>query len=178
VTTRILGGLPSLRTNRAFGAIRRSIARGHKVGFRVVHFSVMGNHVHLLVEALNKEALAAGMKGLKVRIARALNRTWQRKGTVFAERYHARELSTPRETRHGLSYCLNNYRRHQSQVRRTMPDGWLDPRSSARQFDGWNRDVATEPGVVVPAQSWLLRSGWRRAGGALDPNAVPGPGPQ
>jgi hypothetical protein len=39
--------------------------------FRVVHFAVQDDHVHLLVEADDNVALARGMIGLTVRLARA-----------------------------------------------------------------------------------------------------------
>ncbi len=179
VTTRLLAGLPSLRGRREFAVVRRSIGRGHKRDFAVVHFSVMRNHVHLIVEALDKLALAAGMKGLKGRITKALNRLWsrgarRRNGTVFAERFHARPWSTPREVRHGLSYVLNNFRRHERQQGRGVPGRWVDPCSSARQFEGWRRNVRREAGVVEAAKTWLLSDGWRNAGGCLDVHATPG----
>ena len=159
--------------------MRRSIGRGHKPDFAVVHFSVMRNHVHLIVEARDKAALAAGMKGLKGRITKALNRLWsrggrRRKGTVFAERFHARPLCTPREVRNGLSYVLNNFRRHERAEGRGVPGRWVDPCSSGRQFDGWRQNVRREGGVVEAAKTWLLSAGWRRAGGRLDVHAIPG----
>jgi hypothetical protein len=45
----VLVGLPSLRSAQAFAAIETSIARAHKPGFRVVHFSVMRTHVRSLL---------------------------------------------------------------------------------------------------------------------------------
>ncbi|MEO6595642.1 MAG: hypothetical protein ABIP94_12890 [Planctomycetota bacterium] len=47
--------------------------------------------------------LARGLLGLAIRIARCLNKLWQRKGKVFADRYHDRILKTPRKTRTGCS---------------------------------------------------------------------------
>jgi hypothetical protein len=38
-----------------------------------VHFSVQGNHVHLLVEAGSRSALVRGLQGLAIRMARAVN---------------------------------------------------------------------------------------------------------
>ncbi|HKO91462.1 MAG TPA: hypothetical protein VJU61_09940, partial [Polyangiaceae bacterium] len=73
---------------------------------RIVHYSIQSNHVHLLVEADDRRALTAGLRGLFVRIAGALNRLWQRRGGVFADRFHERELRTPREVRNSLLYVL------------------------------------------------------------------------
>jgi hypothetical protein len=99
------------------------------------------------------------MQGLLVRIARALNRLWARKGSVFSDRYHARQLRTPHEVRRALVYVLNNARRH------GLPIPGIDLFSSGRWFDGWSRkSVFASRGPAATAQSWLLRVGWRLHG--------------
>lgn len=173
---RFLAGLPALRRGREFRAIRSAIAAARRVGFAVVHFSVMTNHVHLIVEAHDVRELSRGMQGLKISITKRLNRIWGRRGTAFSERYHACELATPTQTRNTLVYVLNNARKHAAERGRTLPRRWVDPYSSARQFDGWRQQVRVEPGVVVPAATWLLRAGWRRRG-LLDAHAIPTKGP-
>jgi hypothetical protein len=77
-----------------------------------VHYSVQGNHLHLLVEAEDRRALSRGMKGLGVRIARGLNRVMGRRGAVLDDRYHGHVLKTPTEVRHARQYLLQNARRH------------------------------------------------------------------
>jgi hypothetical protein len=112
------------------------------------------------------------MKGLKTRVTSRLNRLWSRKGTIFAERYHAREITTPREARDVLLYVLGNARKHAAERGRRLSARWVDPCSSARQFDGWRQRVRLEPGVVAAARTWLLRVAWRRHG-LLDAHAIP-----
>ena len=51
----------------------------------------------MIVEAPDMESLWRAMKGLEVRMARALNKVLRRKGTVFADRFHAHVLKTPTE---------------------------------------------------------------------------------
>jgi len=113
------------------------------------------------------DALSRALQGLCVRIARGLNAVLGRCGAVFADRHHFRLLKTPREVRNALLYVLQNARRHtQRDPDRILDPTWVDPRSSARWFDGW-RDLEPEDGgdrVVAPAQSWLLTTGWRRHG--------------
>ena len=167
VTAKLARGLPSLRRGAARELTWRALdAAKAKFGVRVVHFSLQSNHLHLIVEARDERALGMAMKGLCVRIARALNRLLKRRGRVFADRYHARPLRTPREVRYALGYTLNNARKHGVRV-----EG-LDPCSSALAFDGWRergaralaaRADAAHPPVTAP-RSWLLRSGWRRHG--------------
>jgi REP element-mobilizing transposase RayT len=173
-----VAGLPVLRRREAFKAVRRAIRQAHREDFAVVHFAVMTNHVHLIVEAQDRHALARGMQGLKISIAKRLNHLWGRKGTPFTERYHAREIATPTQARNTLQYVLCNARKHAAQRGERLPARWVDPFSSARQFDGWRQSVRLEPGVVAPAGCWLLRAGWRRRGENIDAHTVPsGPAP-
>jgi len=52
---------------------------------RLCHFSVQYDHLHLRVEAANREALSQALHALAIRIARAINRVLGRKGCVFAD---------------------------------------------------------------------------------------------
>jgi len=176
VTLRLAQGLPQLRRARAFEVVQRAIAAGHREGFVIVQFSVMNNHVHFIAEADDNNQLTRGLQRLKIRMARQLNGLWRRSGTVFEERYSAQDLTTPTRMRDALTYVLCNARKHAAQGGRAMPRGWVDPFSSARQFDGWRQKVRREDGVVAPARSWLLRKGWRKRG-LLDTHAIPPKGP-
>ena len=115
----------------------------------MVHFSVQGNHVHLIVEAPDAVQLGRAMKGLEVRMARALNKVMRRSGPVFSDRYHAHLLRSPRETRFAVRYVLENHAVHALRERRPPPSG-VDPLCS----DAW-RDRA--PPLTAHAQWWLLR---------------------
>ena len=48
--------------------------------FRVTNFSVMSNHVHLICEADGRRALAKGLQGLFIRMAKGLNWYMKRRG--------------------------------------------------------------------------------------------------
>jgi REP element-mobilizing transposase RayT len=77
--------------------------------FRVTHFSIQGDHLHLVVEAGSKRSLSRGMQGLKIRMAKRLNRALGRPtGTIFGDRYHARALTTPTSVRVAIRYVLKN----------------------------------------------------------------------
>lgn len=153
--------LRCLRTARVFPAVRRALAASSRADFRVVHFSVQDNHVHLLTEAAHTRALASGIRGLAIRLARAVNRAIGRRGAVWDGRYHARALRTPREVRHALVYVLMNVRKHREVGTE------IDPCSSAAWFDGWHAPPAAQASGVRPvavARTWLARVGWRRYG--------------
>ena len=161
VTWRIAADLPNLRRPELMAVLREALEAGkERFGFRLVQFSVQANHLHLIVEAEDQAALSRGMRALGVRIARSLNRTLGRSGSVFADRYHARQLSTPSEVRNALRYVLNNALRH------GLSGALPDPCSSGPAFDGWrDRFVHELPWAPVCApRTWLLRVGWRRLG--------------
>ena len=80
-----------------------------------MHYSVQGNHVHLLVEANDEKALSKGMNGLGTRIARRLNRVMGRRGKVLDDRYHGHILRTPTEVRRARAYLLGNAEKHYGQ---------------------------------------------------------------
>ena len=101
--------------------------------FRVVHFSVQSNHVHLVVEASDKRALAAGMRSVAIRIARYVNQLLTRRGRLWADRWHGRALTSPRAVRNTLVYVLANFRKHTNAA---VPPG-IDAFSSAVRFDGF-----------------------------------------
>lgn len=176
VTLRVRPGIPSLRTVPIVRAIERTFSPAcARPGFRLVHYSLQGNHAHLIVEARDRRSLACGMKAITGRIARAVNRVARRRGRVFADRYHLRLLPTPREVRNALRYVLLNARHHLRPERlahRTAAS--FDPASSAHWFDGWTCTAPppSMPRPVARAKTWLLRMGWRRHG-LLDPADVP-----
>ena len=176
VTIRAVPGLPSLRSARVFGAIRRTIARASVDRFRVIHFSIQQDHGHFIVEGDEARRARGGMHGLAIRLALAVNRALgRRKGKVVGDRYHVRPLTTPRRMRTSMVYVLLNFRKHLN-----APPG-IDPRSSGRHFSGWQRGARVDSADVVPAAAagtggpavtaepttWMATLGWRRAGGPL-----------
>jgi REP element-mobilizing transposase RayT len=173
VTLRVGSGIESLRGIGMFRTVRRALASAReRFGFRLIHFSVQRDHLHLLAEASDRRALARGMQGLSIRVAKAINRHLQRRGKVFSDRYHARALRTPREVRWALRYVLLNARKHERDAS-AVPAGFIDSCSSAPWFEGWSRPRVLcfgatlrdlqEPPVVTP-RTWLLRAGFKRAG--------------
>jgi len=155
VTWRVLPHVWNLRSRRCFSRISRCFSYGRdRFGFRLVHFSVQGNHLHLVVEADDERALARGMQGLGVRIAKALNRVMGRKGTVFADHYHSRILRSPTEVANALAYVLMNFLHHFPGEAARYAEDLRDRFSSA-----W-REQGKDPPVVA-GRSWLLTVGWR-----------------
>src|SRR5262245_17979071 len=107
VTLKARRGIASLRIPRVVWAIEASFAKACERGaFRLVHYSIQDDHVHLIVEAAGRDVLGRGMKSVAARFARAVNRALRRTGPVLKERYHLRVLRTPKEIRNALAYVL------------------------------------------------------------------------
>jgi putative transposase len=158
VTLRRAKGLPGLRSELLYNQIREAVRLTRREDFRIVEYSVQRDHVHMLVEAESAAALAAGMKSFAVRAARRLNsRALRRHGSVWAERYHRRDLGSPRDVRNAVVYVMNNHLKHHE-----FEDGLVDPCSSAPWFESWMHkpDPPGEPPPVERARTWLLRRGW------------------
>jgi REP-associated tyrosine transposase len=180
-----------LRTVRAVGNLRRrsvwqaireaTLTTALREDFRIVHLSLQRTHVHLIVEAANKEALARGMQGFQISAAKHLNAAIskgrprpRRHGAVFPDRYHAEIITSPTQARHTLSYVMNNWRKHEEDRTEPMSTWKIDWFSTAAMFPGWAeygdevflwRDPPTyDPLVVYQPKTWLLREGWKKSG--------------
>jgi REP element-mobilizing transposase RayT len=191
VLLRVAPAVGSLRRRFMYRALReasiavalRELAYDEVGGaFRIVHISIQRTHVHLLVEADNKLALARGMQSFQISAAKHINREYSsklrlseaRRGNVFVDRYHLEVIKTPRQARRALSYVLNNWRKHREDRDGAATEWNVDPYSSAVHFLGWKeREDAVvlwrwrdtyDPLVVYQPKSWLLREGWLKHG--------------
>jgi REP element-mobilizing transposase RayT len=164
VTVRVRRGTWNLRSQRCFKRIARAFgAANARETIRVVHYSVQGNHLHLLVEANDRRAMSNGMRALLISLARRLNKLMRKTGSLFADRFHERALTTPSAVRTALRYVLLNAQKH-------FGEGPCDPFSSGPWFESWPSGTklpkwkpCTEPPTAA-AESRLLRGGWKRAG--------------
>jgi REP element-mobilizing transposase RayT len=147
VTQRVQPGVGHLRRQGPaqvlLGALRDSADRFHA---RVVHYSIQGNHLHLILEVEGHRALSKAMHAMAIRMARRLNARLGRRGGVFADRFHSHVLQTRREIANAIRYVVGNYRHH---AREYLPPHYRDP-------------LASRPDApLARPRLWLLRDGWR-----------------
>jgi putative transposase len=180
VVLRAASEVGNLRRRAAYGAIRKAtLVVGRREDFRIVHLSIQRTHIHLIVEAGDERALAAGMQGFQISAARRLNAALARRGVVFSDRYHAVIMTSPRQVRHAISYVMNNWRKHGEDRARAWAIDWF---SSAITFPHWAEygdaawlwrgPAAYEPLFVRSPATWLLGVGWQRHG-AISCREVP-----
>ena len=149
VTLKLRRPVPNLRNRKKYALVRRAFSRFRFVsratprvrqpadaerdgdGFRLVHYAVLGDHVHMLCEVDGKKWLARGIQKIAISLARSLNAASVREaggsldprggafrdrpgwiGPVFAERYHLHALATPTEIAHCLEYLFMNAAKH------------------------------------------------------------------
>jgi hypothetical protein len=141
VTLKLRSGLPRLRSKTAYDALRAAFAAG----------------------------CARGLQGLLIRIAKALNKLWSRRGSVFADCYHDHTLKSSREVRNALRYLFGNGKKHAAEGREISVPQAIDTLTSAPWFTGF-RERITVHGIeavvrpVTDAHTWLLTEGWLRHG--------------
>ncbi len=169
VTVRFARHVWNLRSQRGFACVRHALSFEAQRGeLRVVHYSVQGNHLHLVVEAADKQALSRRMQGFGIRLARRLNALMGRRGRVYGDRYHARVLASPRATWRAIRYVLENHAHHAASER-VVPrrDRWASeelaelvakPRAPMPKQLGPPESGA----LIVEPATWLLAHGWRR----------------
>ena len=166
VVLRVVDAVGNLRKRHMYRAFRsatiavakRELHDRENGAFRIVHISIQHNHVHLIVEADHKLALARGMQSFQISAAKLVNRALaiqsikvglrsgatlahaiknRRRGTVFPDRYHGVIIKTPAQARHTLAYVLNNWRKHREDRSRLARAWNVDPFSTGVLFEGW-----------------------------------------
>ena len=178
---------PSLRSERVYRTILEQLARAKGQRVRVVHFSVQHDHLHLIVEGQDRLDLSNQMRKLFSRIALTVNAVAKRRGSLFRDRHHRRELSSPTQTRNALVYVLFNDRKHEAQGGGPISERMLhelDDRTSV----GWIRDSdwaenarpppdtlarlrsrnlhgASGESPISEPRTWLVQRGWFEQGG-------------
>ena len=171
-TVHLIDGLPCLRSEPEHACIVKAIgAAQQRFGCQIVDFSVLSNHLHLILEAPDAERLSQAMKGLLVRIARGLNKLWMRKGSIFRERFHCVVMKTVAQIRRTVTYVLQNARKHGIWLPRDTPD----PYSSAPWYTRWlgrDQPFRTEGCPVAKPRTLAMDTAFY--GFTIDLNAVPG----
>ncbi len=166
LTMRLKKDAVNLRTRALLKEFKKCGKRAKEFGLYVNHFSLLSNHIHMIVEAKDNQSLSRGMKSLCGRFGRIVGNG----KSVFAGRFHLHQLKNPRAMRNALEYVLLNKSKHEDLL------GYVDNFSSGAFFDGWKwlagnnpllRDLIGRrielPDELSVSRSWLGRCGWQKA---------------
>jgi REP element-mobilizing transposase RayT len=174
VTARTVRLAPNLRSQSIFAALREILARASEKGFRLIHFSVQGNHLHFIAEADDGTAFARGVQRLLSRVAMAVNALARRSGKLWRDRHHREPLTTPSQVRNAYVYVLFNLRKHElaSGSPSIAALEAVDPCSSTKWFDAWSSrapappemHASAGPPIVASPITWLAERGWKTRG--------------
>jgi putative transposase len=191
VVLRTIPAVGGLRCKPVFQAIRAATqCAAKRADFRIVQLSIQRTHVHMLVEADDKRALARGMQGFQISAAKHINAMLSRgkpprRGAVFSDRYHATIITSPRQARHALTYVLCNWRKHGEDRDARLAMWKIDVFSSATAFKHWAEcdgrpqlPASYELLEVRPPCTWLLQRGWKLHGETISCHAVPTSAPR
>ena len=168
VILRIVDEVRRVRCRPVFYAIQRALLMAIKnvETFRICHISIQNRHIHLICEARDRDSLALGVKGFSVSCARRINQALGRRGQLFADRYHAVPITSPRQCWNCVRYVNNNWRHHrEDRGSRKLFDRY----SSGPVFWGWDRGmvVLRADAEVLPvayARTWMLTEGLKKHG--------------
>ncbi len=172
ITIRLAPGLSGLRTKHMHEQFTAALLKAKAKGLRVLHYSIQGNHLHLLVECADNQALAAGMNSFGTSFAKAVRKKLGGKGKVFAGRYHLRVLQNPTQMKNTLAYVLLNQAKHENLI------PYNDKFSSSQHFNEWKALLGRNVGPILQEwrknkkplpeylskpKSWLASKGWLAA---------------
>ena len=145
VTIRITEELGRMRTRDVFRAMRwATIAIAERPDFRIVHLSIQGNHLHLLVEAQDRMALARGMQAFQISAAKHINVEISAGRSKDASWWEARKA--PKSPR-----WWNAKQRV-----------WIDGRRKGSVFpDRYHEEIITTPRQARNALCYVLNN-WRK----------------
>lgn len=174
ITIRLAEGLSGLRTKHMHEQFTVALLNAKAKGLRVLHYSIEGNHVHLLVECADNKALASGMNSFGTSFAKAVRKERGGKGKVFAGRYHLGVQKNPAQMKNTLAYVLLNQAKHENLI------PYNDRFSSSQHFNEWKALLGRNIGPILEdwrpnknplpdhlstPKSWLASKGWKIKGG-------------
>lgn len=173
VTWRLKGNSVNLRCFRVSEIFKSSALGAKKFGLRILHYSIQGNHLHIMAEASENSELYRGIRSFVVRFSRGIKGIVSVRGPLFDGRYHLHVLKTPTEVKRALAYILQNFSKHSKLI------WYLDEFSSAPFFRQWSALLGLKLGPLLKdkehfldlpmhlsrPRSWLAREGWLRGRG-------------
>ena len=150
---------PNLQKPKILNKMKEACKRTQDFEMNVLQFSILCDHIHMIVEAKSNDAVTRGIKSLTNKLAKKF-------GTKFKGRYHMRIITSPRQMKNTYKYVMLNYAKHAD-----LP-AHIDGFSTGDTFTHWSKltkihgdHEERKPdhyGLKKP-ETWLADRGWMRA---------------
>lgn len=148
----------TIKNENGLRAIKKSLENARKY-FHILHYSLQWNHIHLIIEATDNEALFRGMRSFTNTFVKCMG-----KGSIQKERYHLHVLRSVKETKNAFRYVIFN-EAHHSRKKVVTADAYsslhqLNLKELAKQFKfsivkkSSHREISLDQPT-----SWLAKNG-------------------
>lgn len=101
-----------IQSRPALEILTIAISKAHEHGLNIIYYALQSNHIHLIAEAQNNEALTRGMRALTISFAKRIQKLKSTHETIQLERYHLHVLKCPKEVENAITYVLENETHH------------------------------------------------------------------
>lgn len=92
-----------------------AITKAQSHGLNIIYFALQSNHIHLIAEVRDNQALTKGMRSLTICFAKRIKALKKLNEALQIERYHLHVLKTPAEVENALNYVIYNEIHHSGQ---------------------------------------------------------------
>jgi len=171
---RVVPVVGSLRRRSMYKAVRwASVTALVRERFRIVHISLQRSHIHMIVEAKDKDALSRGMQGFMISAARLINtelgRSARQANTDAARRPYGAVSNTGHSATSYAGHGGTSQNADRAGVKMSgRRSGKRHPRRRGKVFaDRYHAEVIASPTQARNALRYCL-SNWRHHGEDLD----------
>ena len=172
INIKVRKDIPNLRRKSIYKMLKIGVKKARIKGLKVIHFALVSNHLHLIIEADGNKELAQGMRSFLISFAMNINNSLKRRGSLFVDRYNMEVIKVPRRMRYLLSYVFKNNSQHQKRKFTTDPYSSLITFSDQDVLFGKQVPILFDPkaqkklkhflrSFLSPPESWLATIGWK-----------------
>ena len=172
INIKVRKDIPNLRRKSIYKMLKIGVKKARIKGLKVIHFALVSNHLHLIIEADGNKELAQGMRSFLISFAMNINNSLKRRGSLFVDRYNMEVIKVPRRMHYLLSYVFKNNSKHQKRKFVTDPYSSVITFNEQEVLFGKKVPSPFDPetkkklkrflgSFLSPPESWLATTGWK-----------------
>ena len=101
-----------IQSKAALEILTYAINKAQTHNLNIIYYALQSNHIHLIAEATNNQALTKGMRSLTISFVKRIQKLKGIHESIQVERYHLHVLKCPKEVEYAVYYVLNNELHH------------------------------------------------------------------